>query len=155
MPPALSRYLVDFVAQEVAKGRAEVEAELVIAQQAMADLIAESERQANQIEALTTACDELHAERAEAAGRLGQMESDLAAARDDARSAEHAAEGVRTELLMLITPYVLEDASQARAITDAIRARFAPRPAWNECSNRSPTRPSPGRCARSACRWPG
>ena len=41
------------------------------------------------------------------------------------------AEGVRTELLMLITPYVLEDASQARAITDAIRARFGPRPAWN------------------------
>ena len=41
------------------------------------------------------------------------------------------AEGVRTELLMLITPYVLEDASQAKAITDAIRARFAPRPAWN------------------------
>ena len=41
------------------------------------------------------------------------------------------AEGTRTELLMLITPYVLEDASQARAITEAIRARFAPRPAWN------------------------
>ena len=41
------------------------------------------------------------------------------------------AEGTRTELLMLITPYVLEDASQARAITDAIRASFAPRPAWN------------------------
>lgn len=41
------------------------------------------------------------------------------------------AEGVRTELLMLVTPYVLEDASQARAITDAIRTRFAPRPAWN------------------------
>lgn len=30
----------------------------------------------------------------------------------------------RTELLMLITPYVVEDASQARAITDAIRGRF-------------------------------
>lgn len=30
----------------------------------------------------------------------------------------------RTELLMLITPYVVEDASQARAITDAIRSRF-------------------------------
>ncbi len=41
------------------------------------------------------------------------------------------AEGVRTELLMLITPYVLEDAAQARAITEAIRSRFAPRPAWN------------------------
>ncbi|MBE2292849.1 MAG: hypothetical protein J0L89_03830 [Xanthomonadales bacterium] len=41
------------------------------------------------------------------------------------------AEGVRTELLMLITPYVLEDAVQAKAITDTLRARFAPQPAWN------------------------
>lgn len=32
--------------------------------------------------------------------------------------------GTRTELLMLITPYVVEDAAQTRAITDAIRARF-------------------------------
>jgi general secretion pathway protein D len=32
--------------------------------------------------------------------------------------------GQRTELLMLITPYVVEDASQARAITDAIKASF-------------------------------
>ncbi|MBY4597481.1 hypothetical protein K3217_18355 [bacterium BD-1] len=30
----------------------------------------------------------------------------------------------RTELLMLITPYVIEDANQAKAITDAVRARF-------------------------------
>jgi general secretion pathway protein D len=33
-------------------------------------------------------------------------------------------EGARTELLMLITPYVVEDASQAREITDAIRSQF-------------------------------
>jgi general secretion pathway protein D len=32
--------------------------------------------------------------------------------------------GTRTELLMLITPYVIEDAVQAREITDAIQARF-------------------------------
>jgi general secretion pathway protein D len=32
--------------------------------------------------------------------------------------------GQRTELLMLITPYVVEDASQARAITDALKASF-------------------------------
>jgi general secretion pathway protein D len=32
--------------------------------------------------------------------------------------------GTRTELLMLITPYVVEDAIQAREITDAIQARF-------------------------------
>lgn len=41
------------------------------------------------------------------------------------------ATSTRTELLMLITPYVVEDAAQTRAITDAIRASFAPQPAWN------------------------
>lgn len=33
-------------------------------------------------------------------------------------------EGTRTELLMLITPYVVEDAAQARQITDEIQSRF-------------------------------
>ncbi|MGV8923863.1 MAG: type II secretion system protein GspD [Thermomonas sp.] len=37
----------------------------------------------------------------------------------------HRRDESRTELLMLITPYVVEDASQARAITDAIRNRFS------------------------------
>lgn len=41
------------------------------------------------------------------------------------------ANSTRTEMLMLITPYVVEDASQVRAITEAIRTSFAPRPAWN------------------------
>ncbi|WP_158613422.1 secretin N-terminal domain-containing protein [Luteimonas sp. 100069] len=33
-------------------------------------------------------------------------------------------DGTRTELLMLITPYVIEDAVQAREITEAVQARF-------------------------------
>ncbi|MCG8277902.1 secretin N-terminal domain-containing protein [Stenotrophomonas sp. NLF4-10] len=40
--------------------------------------------------------------------------------------------GTRTELLMLITPYVVEDAAQTRAITDAIRARFGSGENWGE-----------------------
>ena len=32
--------------------------------------------------------------------------------------------GERTELILLVTPYVVEDASQARAITEAVRARM-------------------------------
>lgn len=36
--------------------------------------------------------------------------------------------GARTELLMLITPYVVEDAEQAREITDAIQTRFGTDP---------------------------
>ncbi|WP_371322842.1 DNA-binding protein [Dechloromonas sp. ZY10] len=98
LPPALSRYLVDFVAQEVAKGRAEIEAELVASQQATADLIAENERQTAQIENLSVNCEALNAEKAEISGRLAVMESDLAAARDTAQAAEQAAESTRTEL---------------------------------------------------------
>lgn len=33
-------------------------------------------------------------------------------------------DGERTELILLVTPYVVEDASQARAITEAVRARM-------------------------------
>lgn len=40
--------------------------------------------------------------------------------------------GTRTELLMLITPYVVEDAAQTRAITDAIRSRFGAGESWGE-----------------------
>lgn len=43
--------------------------------------------------------------------------------------------GTRTELLMLITPYVVEDAAQTRAITDAIRARFGSRENWEQGAN--------------------
>ncbi|WP_165971231.1 secretin N-terminal domain-containing protein [Luteimonas terrae] len=38
-------------------------------------------------------------------------------------------ENNRTELLMLITPYVVEDTAQTRAITEAIRSRFSGIPA--------------------------
>jgi len=40
--------------------------------------------------------------------------------------------GTRTEMLMLITPYVVEDAAQTRAITDAIRSRFGAGENWGE-----------------------
>lgn len=40
--------------------------------------------------------------------------------------------GTRTEMLMLITPYVVEDAAQTRAITDAIRSRFGAGESWGE-----------------------
>ena len=52
--------------------------------------------------------------------------------------------GVRTEMLMLITPYIVEDASQARAITDAISNRFGneTRSRWSKLVD-PPTEPQP------------
>lgn len=51
--------------------------------------------------------------------------------------------GTRTELLMLITPYVVEDAAQTRAITDAIRSRFGAGESWGEDMRRQRAMPQP------------
>lgn len=98
LPPALQRLLVDFVSQEVAAARAELEPEIVTAQQAQSDLIAENERQSSHVEALSNTLDEALAEKAEVTGRLAQMESDLATARNETHAAEQAAEAARTAL---------------------------------------------------------
>lgn len=98
LPPALTRALVDCIGLEVAQARAGLEADLATAQQAQTDLIAESERQAATIGAQTEALELAHAEKAELMGKLGQMEIDLATARDEAARERQAAEAARIEL---------------------------------------------------------
>lgn len=98
LPSALQRAIVDFLESEVASAKSTLESDLAAAQQANADLIAESERQERQIEEQAAAIEVLLAEKAALNGRLGQMESDLAVARDDANAERQGAEHARTEL---------------------------------------------------------
>lgn len=98
LPAGLQRALVDFIGQEVAGAKADLQDDLVAAQQANGDLIGESERQASTIELQAEALETVQAEKAELAGRLAQVESDLAKAGDDVASERQAAEHARTEL---------------------------------------------------------
>lgn len=98
LPAGLQRALVDFIGQEVASAKAVLQDDLVAAQQANGDLIAESERQASTIEIQAEALESAQAEKAELAGRLAQVESDLAKAGDDVAAERQAAEHARTEL---------------------------------------------------------
>jgi Plasmid replication region DNA-binding N-term. len=98
LPPALTRSLVDFIGQEVAQAKAGLEADLAAALQGNSDLIAESERQAASIEAQEKALEEAYCDKAELMGKLGQMESDLAVARDEIARERQASEAARTEL---------------------------------------------------------
>lgn len=98
LPAGLQRALVDFVGQEIATAKAELQADLVNLQQANNDLIAENERQASTIEIQAEALESAQAEKAEIAGRLAQVESDLARALDDVIGERQAAESARTEL---------------------------------------------------------
>ncbi|WP_176072130.1 DNA-binding protein [Paraburkholderia phenazinium] len=98
LPQALQRGLLDFVAAEVDRSRAELHAELDIANQANADLIVESERQSLIVENLTASLEAAHAEKAELAGRLAQVEAERDAAREEAFAERAAAESARTDL---------------------------------------------------------
>ena len=98
LPIGLQRALVDWIGQEVSTAKADLQADLVAAQQANGDLIAESERQASTIEIQAEALNSAQAETSTLTGRLAQIESDLARASDDVAGERNAAEHARTEL---------------------------------------------------------
>lgn len=97
LPVGLQRALVDFIAQEVASAKVTLEADLVTAQQANQDLIAESERLATALEREQSAVKTLQADKAELSGRLGQLTKDLEEVRAEAVAQREAAEHARTE----------------------------------------------------------
>ncbi|MFL9951123.1 DNA-binding protein [Paraburkholderia agricolaris] len=127
LPQALQRGLLDFVAAEVDRSRAELHAELDIANQANADLIVESERQSLIVENLTASLEAAHAEKAELAGRLGQVEAERDAAREEAAAERAAAESARTDLAKALLrleamPRLEKDLDEVRHELEAERA---------------------------------
>lgn len=101
LPVALQRALLDFIGQEVAAAKFVLEQDLVSAQQAEKDLIAESEAQAAALEALQTLHDTLRAEHSQLEGRYAQLTTDVDAARQTAETHRQAAEAARTEVAKL------------------------------------------------------
>ena len=97
LPVGLQRALVDFIAQEVASAKVTLEADLVTAQQANQDLIAESERLAVALQREQSTVETLQADKAELSGRLGQLTKDLEEVRAEAAAQREAAEHARTE----------------------------------------------------------
>lgn len=97
LPVGLQRALVDFIVQEVATAKVTLETDLVTAQQANQDLIAESERLAAALEREQSTVESLQTEKAELQGRLGQLTKDLDDVRAEAAGQREAAEHARTE----------------------------------------------------------
>ena len=101
LPTALQRLLSDFIAQEVASAKLTVEQELVSAQQAQRDLIAESEAQAADIESLQQLFETLKDTHRQLQGRSTQLTTDLEEARRAAEAQRQAAETARNEIAKL------------------------------------------------------
>ena len=98
LPPALQRVLLEFMDNELTAARTTLEAELAEQQQEAADLATENERQVIENDAQAEAIESLRADVAAHRGRAGQLESDLAVARDEAVRERAGAELARTEL---------------------------------------------------------
>ena len=98
LPPALQRVLLEFMDNELTAARTTLEAELAEQQQEAADLATENERQVIENDAQAETIESLRADVAEHQGRAGQLESDLAVARDEAVRERSGAELARTEL---------------------------------------------------------
>jgi chromosome segregation ATPase len=98
LPVSLQKGLLDFVAAEVERNKAELYVELGTLKQANADLIIESERQALIADNLTMSLETAHGDKATLAGQLREIELDRDAARKEAAAERQAAENARTEL---------------------------------------------------------
>lgn len=122
LPAALQRSILDFMGQELTSAKAALESDLAEQQQEAADLATENERQAADIEDKADALTTLHAELAALQGRLGQMETDLVAAKDDADRERKAAEAARTELAKALLR--LEAMPRLEADLAALRAEL-------------------------------
>lgn len=128
LPAQVQRCLRDFVAEEVAAARADLETDLASVREAQADLIAEAERQARTIDALTAELDQARAETAALQGRLAQVTADLASAREEAAQERQAAQAARTELAraemrLEVVPRLDGELERLREALDAERTR--------------------------------
>lgn len=101
LPIGLQRTLADFIAQAVAAARLTVEQELVGAQQAQKDLLAENETQASDLEDIQTSLAELQTEHSQLEGRYVQLTTDVEDARQAAETHRQAGETARTEIAKL------------------------------------------------------
>ena len=84
LPPALQRAILDFIGQELATAKTQLESALEEQRQEMADLAIENERQGTDIEDRINAEAALRAELATLQGRIMQIEGELANAKREA-----------------------------------------------------------------------
>lgn len=97
LPQSLYAALADFISQEIANGKAILEADLKEVQQENADLISESGRQASEIANHIQQIESLTAMQSELNGRMNQLTADLEISRKEAEEQRQAAEKARTE----------------------------------------------------------
>lgn len=98
LPPVLQRAILDFMAQELAQSKVQLESSLAEQRDEMADLAIENERQGADIEERINSEVALRAELATLQGRIVQTESELSNARRETVAEREEAAKARVDL---------------------------------------------------------
>jgi colicin import membrane protein len=98
LPPVLQRAILDFMAQELAQSKGQLESSLAEQRDEMAELAIENERQGADIEERINSEVTLRAELATLQGRIAQTESELSNARRETVAEREEAAKARVDL---------------------------------------------------------
>lgn len=128
LPAEIQRVILSEIEREIDATRAELEAELAATRNDRDALADDNEAQAEQIEQQTTRLDEIEAANQQKAGRIAQLESDLAAAlqmteRERGVVEKARRELARAELRLEALPKVEAEVERLRAALEALQAR--------------------------------
>lgn len=120
LPPVLQRAILDFMAQELAGAKAQLESALSEQRQEMTDLALENERQGADIEERISGDIALRAELATLQGRIAQTEGELVQARRETTREREEAANARIDLAKALLR--LEAMPQLEAERETMRA---------------------------------
>ena len=128
LPSEIQRVILSEIEREVDAARAELEAELAAVKGDRDTLADDNEAQAEQIEQQAARLDEIEATRQQQAGRIAQLDADLATAWQATERERGVAEQARqalakAELRLEALPRVEAEVERLRAALDASQAR--------------------------------
>lgn len=136
LPPVLQRTILDYLAQELAGAKAQLESALSEQRQEMNDLAQENERQGADIEERINADIALRAELATLQGRIAQTEGELVQARRETTREREDAANARIDLAKALLR--LEAMPRLEAELESLRADLkAERHARSEASQQA------------------
>lgn len=122
LPPVLQRAILDFMAQELATAKTQLESTLTEQRQEMTDLVIENERQGADIEERINAEIAMRAELATLQGRIAQTEGELANARRETLHEREDAAHTRIDLAKALLR--LEAMPRLEADLETLRAEL-------------------------------
>lgn len=123
LPTALQKFMVEFLSKEVETAKEELQVEIMLIQQAQADLIIENEHQSLEIESFINEVELAHSEKAVLISQLEKCNIELTKLNIDATQERKESEALRTDSAVLKVKLVNAEVRVAAVSEDLVEAK--------------------------------